>query len=83
MKTITNCADCPRHMVVPDPDKYDSFCDDDVAVLCAESPNVHNQRSWKRGKVFPHRPVAVSVRPHRVRLECEAPAWCPLGGGKR
>ncbi len=77
----SNCVDCPRHAVVPDPDPTDWFCEDDVAVLCglAENPKDDPSKSWKYGVVWPNRAVTVSCRPYNVRKECVAPDWCPLG----
>lgn len=31
---ITNCLQCPNHQVINDGDPYDSFCSDDLAVVC-------------------------------------------------
>ena len=56
-----NCMDCVSHVVMPDPDPNDWFCDDDMKVKCAEN-----------GKM-----VTVACRPHHLRKECETPDWCP------
>ena len=33
---IDNCMDCPHHLVRPDPDPDDWFCDDDEKVVCTQ-----------------------------------------------
>jgi len=33
---IENCIDCPHHRVESDPDYSDSFCSDDVKVVCGK-----------------------------------------------
>lgn len=58
---ITNCIDCPSHEVRPDPDPDDSFCDDDIKVVC---------NSCKKN-------ITVACRPHHLRDECEISEWCP------
>lgn len=55
------CINCPSHEVLPDPDPYDWFCDDDVKVVCKEN-----------GKN-----ITVACRPYRTEKECEIPKWCP------
>ena len=59
---ITNCMDCKFHIVLPDPDPNDWFCDDDVKVYCGKA----------------ERNITVACRPHHKREECEIPNWCPL-----
>ena len=36
---ITNCIDCEFHRVINDPDPNDSFCSDDMAVVCTKMKN--------------------------------------------
>lgn len=61
---LDSCADCPHHKVLPDPDPHDSFCFDDVKVVCNKS----------NGKA-----VTVACRPYNVRKEVTPiPDWCPL-----
>jgi len=50
--------------VKPDPDPLDSFCDDDVKVVCT--------------KADPVREVTVACRPYNVKKETPRPVWCPL-----
>lgn len=59
---IENCIDCPHHRIERDPDYSDSFCSDDVKVVC--------------GKV--EKNITEACRPYRVRHESEIPNWCPL-----
>ena len=73
-----NCLDCPHHQVINDPDPYDAFCDDDVAVLCHLAPREPNICSESRSDHFPYRAVTQSCRPYRLTKESEAPKWCPL-----
>jgi hypothetical protein len=73
---ITNCIDCPKHEVVPDPDPIDWFNDDDVAVLCTLMDN--DNPPHPLNAKFKHRPVTVACRPYAVRGESDVPHWCPL-----
>lgn len=76
--SITSCMDCPNHQVTSDPDPHDSFCYDDVAVLCKKTPQEPIRGSvWSSDKEF-FRPVATSCRPYNKRKESEIPTWCPL-----
>lgn len=59
---IENCMDCPNHNVLPDPDPYDWFCDDDEKVVCEKI----------------NKTITVSCRPYNKRKECKIPNWCPL-----
>jgi hypothetical protein len=60
---IENCVDCPFHKELPDPDPFDSFCSDDVKIVCTK----------EGGK-----PITVACRPHYTRKESKIPPWCPL-----
>ncbi|CAG9924321.1 hypothetical protein BOVAB4_4693 [Bacteroides ovatus] len=31
---IKKCVQCPHCIILPDPDPYDWFCDDDVKLFC-------------------------------------------------
>lgn len=73
-----NCMDCTNHQVVPDRDPNDSFCDDDVAVLCMLSPRTPNANSEYMADRAAFQPVTVACRPYSTRKECDRPAWCPL-----
>lgn len=57
---IDNCMDCPHHLVRPDPDPDDWFCDDDEKVVCTqvqtkdgtnetESMNSKSKKLWWHG----------------------------------
>ena len=61
--TIKNCTECPFHEVLPDPDPYDWFCDDDVRVYCNKA----------------NKNITVACRPYNIKKESEVPDWCPLG----
>jgi len=61
--TINNCIDCTSHQVLPDPDPFDWFCDDDVKVVC----NINKKQ------------ITYACRPYNIRKECDIPNWCPKG----
>lgn len=65
---IDNCMDCPHHLVQPDPDPNDWFCDDDEKVVCT-------QVQTKDGT---NRVITCACRPYQKRAVCEIPDWCPL-----
>lgn len=65
---IKNCTECPHHKVLPDPDRLDSFCSDDVKVVCQKRIN-------KNGIA---RAITVACRPYNIVKESEVPTWCPL-----
>lgn len=67
---LTNCMDCPFHLVRRDPDPNDWFCDDDEKVVCTNTKVVNNNGD---GKV-----ITSACRPYNKRRECEIPNWCPL-----
>lgn len=76
---ISNCLDCPHHKVIDDGDPYDSFCSDDMAVVCKLTPNntLNLESVWvvDRNKF---RGVSFSCRPYNLRKESSVPNWCPL-----
>lgn len=80
MKTIEieNCIDCPHHEIIIDPDPYDSFCSDDIAVLCSRKDNFTSSKSYATGKLYDKKPITISCRPYNKRKECVIPNWCPL-----
>ena len=59
---INSCLDCSQHQVMPDPDPYDWFCDDDVKVVCLKY----------------QKNITVACRPYQIRKECNVPNWCHL-----
>ena len=75
---ITCCLDCEKHKVINDPDPLDSFCYDDLAVICTLKENsekdVNSKYAADRNM---YKPVAVSVRPYNLRKESVSPIWCP------
>jgi hypothetical protein len=62
MSVYNNCTQCKSHNVMPDPDPFDWFCDDDVKVFCIEAK----------------RYITEACRPHHIVRECNVPEWCPL-----
>lgn len=58
---IKNCTNCEDHIVLPDPDPHDWFCDDDVKVLC---------KITKKN-------ITAACRPYNIKKECNTPKWCP------
>ena len=84
-KEKTCCIDCPHHKVIPDPDPYDWFCDDDCAVVCTLTKNKSKEtQSSYLADMSEYRRITVSCRPYNIRKESETPSWCPLKkGGKK
>lgn len=74
-----SCLKCKHHKVIPDPDPNDSFCSDDMAVVCTLVPNP-NRKPGSRYLADHHenRPVTVSCRPYKLKYETNRPGWCPL-----
>jgi hypothetical protein len=62
MPNITNCIQCGEHVVLPDPNPYDWFCDDDVKVMCKIEKRI----------------ITCACRPYNIEKECSPiPIWCP------
>jgi hypothetical protein len=79
MKELTTCIDCPHHSVIGDPDPTDSFCDDDLAVVCKKEKNpCQNLDSKWLSDRSERRVVEPSIRPYKLRQEATVPSWCPL-----
>jgi hypothetical protein len=76
----SNCIDCPAHNIIADPDPHDSFCYDDVAVVCTKlkKNETTNSESEYMADHQKFKTITVSCRPHRVRKESTTPDWCPL-----
>lgn len=75
---MPNCIDCGNHRIIPDPDPTDSFCDDDVAVVCLLVANdQRKEHSRYLADSSYYKCITVSCRPYQVRQECETPEWCP------
>lgn len=74
----TNCVDCPHRTIENDPDPTDSFCSDDVAVLCKKAVNDNHKKRWYDNMEWPYKAITWSCRPHHIRKECSTPDWCPL-----
>lgn len=76
---IENCMDCKHHKVINDPDPYDWFCSDDVAIVCTITSNPMRDLTAKyRSDSHENRAVTSSCRPYRMRTESDVPEWCPL-----
>ena len=76
--TKETCLNCPNHKVINDRDPHDWFCDDDVAVVCSEMPNIdRDPDSLYASDRNPHRVIASSCRPYNMKKESEIPEWCP------
>jgi hypothetical protein len=71
---IDNCAKCPHQEVLPDPDPFDWFCDDDVKVKCNLSRSAYEGNERKE----PY--ITVGCRPFNVgnKYETSIPNWCPV-----
>lgn len=73
-----NCLDCPFHSIIPDPDPYDSFCSDDIAVVCTKTLNpTRDLNHTYCANRSPFRAITVSCRPYNDRRESSQPSWCP------
>lgn len=76
---MKNCLACQFHKVIPDPDPYDSFCDDDQAIVCTKMKNdKQNMESPYLADHSEFKKVVVSCRPYNLKHEDETPEWCPL-----
>ncbi len=76
---FSNCIDCPHHSVIRDPDPYDSFCSDDVAVVCTKTKRKGRKPSSRYlADQSPYKLITTSCRPYNTRKECPIPKWCPL-----
>jgi hypothetical protein len=78
VKTCINTK-CPHHKVILDPDPYDWFCDDDVAVVCtlARKRKV-KPNSLHASERQPFKIVTCACRPYMAKVESVIPKWCPL-----
>lgn len=56
------CASCDRCRIIPDPDPFDWFCDDDEAVYCTEVKDY----------------IARGLRPYEVDKVSVKVSRCPL-----
>ena len=76
----TNCTECQAHRVISDPDPHDSFCKDDVAVVCTMTdgnPSHDPESHYRSERQNSHRCITVSCRPTNTVKECVRPDWCP------
>ena len=64
-KKIDKCCNCPHVRIVPNPDPNDSFCFDDVDMVCG-NPNNPDPRT-----------INVALRPFQT-YSVEIPSWCAL-----
>lgn len=77
-KSIQNCTECNQHRVISDPDPYDSFCSDDIAVLCLQTKNPDlNSSSIHVADKSSFRAVVVGCRPYSYQKQTKVPDWCP------
>lgn len=76
---ITNCIDCEFHKIINDPDPHDSFCMDDVAVVCTKMKNTKQDKdSIYAASRQEYAIITCACRPYRIRKESEKPKSCPL-----
>lgn len=75
---ITHCFQCPHHEIINDTDPYDSFNDNDCAIICKKLKNPNRDTNsvyradWSEFKI-----VSCALRPYEVK-KIEIPKWCPL-----
>jgi hypothetical protein len=76
---MKNCIECPNHKVINDPDPHDSFCRDDIAVVCIKTPNddIKKDSAYLSDK-NEFKCVTRSCRPYNKTKESECPDWCPI-----
>ena len=78
---IDNCIDCKFHKIIPDPDPNDSFCADDVAIICLhkrkESDEIKSDSIYAVDRQE-YKHITVGCRPYNKRKESNIPDWCPL-----
>lgn len=75
---MKSCLDCAHHKVIADPDPHDSFCADDVAVICQIKPGKIDKDSKYASDHSPFARITVGCRPYNARKETKVPNWCPL-----
>ena len=76
---ITKCLSCPDHRVIDDGDPYDSFCRDDLALVCIKVKNpTQNVKSVWMSERQEFKVVTCSCRPYNLEKESNIPDWCPL-----
>lgn len=72
-KELKGCAICVYMKVLPDPDPFDWFCDDDVKAVCEMSQAQMHESGEPN--------IAVGCRPYQVLKESSyVPKWCPCNG---
>jgi len=79
---METCLDCPFHKIIDDPDPWDSWCRDDVAIVCTRKSNPNRKENSIHASVrSEYDSIAVSCRPFQSVLKSEAiiPEWCPEG----
>jgi hypothetical protein len=77
-KKIKNCLDCSCHEIIDDRDPHDSFCSDDIAVVCTitQNPNCKPKSKYLASRSKFHI-VACACRPYNAKKEATVPDWCP------
>tara|TARA_B100000073_G_scaffold254844_1_gene214843 strand:- start:1503 stop:1772 length:270 start_codon:yes stop_codon:yes gene_type:complete len=76
---IINCIDCEFHRVINDPDPHDSFCRDDLAVVCTKMKNEkQDNNSIYAADRQEYAIITCSCRPYNIIKESERPESCPL-----
>jgi hypothetical protein len=72
------CIKCNSHEIISDPDPFDWFCDDDVAVVCKKVKNPKRDlKSKYTASKSEFRAVVVGCRPYKLEKEAIIPQWCP------
>ena len=73
-----SCIGCDYHKIIRDPDPYDWFCGDNVALVCTLTKNPkQNVNSDYFSDWNEFRSVTCSCRPYRITQESKIPDWCP------
>lgn len=77
-KKEESCIGCDIHKIINDRDPFDSFNDDDVAVVCTLTINDKkdvNSKYLSDRQEF--KCITNSCRPYNIIKESRIPNWCP------
>lgn len=75
------CIECAFHRIIKDPDPYDGFCYDDVALVCTKVKNEKQNLSSKyMSDRSEYEVVSCSERPYNIGKTTPFKK-CPLNDG--
>lgn len=80
---INGCTKCKHHKVINDGDPHDSFCSDDVAVVCTLVKRKPNLKSEYKVDHQEYKACTTGCRPYNITKETTPiPSWCPISNKK-